>query len=131
MSNHNIDWYKVGADILGSLESVEGVLAERGIDPGLHHLMLLRASQINKCPFCVKMHSRDARKAGESDKRLDHLVVWRHVNDFSDKEKAAFAWVEKGMGAMLILFAVLIVTGGVNWIAQKLIDWVPAFQTIG
>ena len=94
MSKHNIDWYKVGADILGSLESVEGVLAERGIDPGLHHLMLLRASQINKCPFCVKMHSRDARKAGESDKRLDHLVVWRHVNDFTDKEKAAFAWVE-------------------------------------
>ena len=47
------------------------------------------------------------------------------------RHRAAFAWVEKGMGAMLILFAVLIVTGGVNWIAQKLIDWVPAFQSIG
>lgn len=47
------------------------------------------------------------------------------------RHRAAFAWVEKAMGAMLILFAVLIVTGGVNWIAQQMIDWVPAFQAIG
>lgn len=47
------------------------------------------------------------------------------------RHRAAFAWVEKGMGIMLIAFAVLIVTGGVNLIAQAMIDWFPGFGSIG
>lgn len=47
------------------------------------------------------------------------------------RHRAAFAWVEKGMGVMLIVFALLIVTGGVNWIAQLMIDWFPGFQSLG
>ncbi|MCB1340815.1 MAG: sulfite exporter TauE/SafE family protein [Pseudooceanicola sp.] len=47
------------------------------------------------------------------------------------RHRAAFAWVEKGMGAMLIIFALLIVTGGVNWIAQLMIDWFPGFLSVG
>jgi cytochrome c-type biogenesis protein len=47
------------------------------------------------------------------------------------KHRAAFAWVEKGMGAMLILFAVLIVTGGVSLIAEAMIRWVPGFSGLG
>lgn len=56
--------------------------------------MLLRASQMNKCSFCVQMHSRDARKDDERNQRLDHLVVWRQTADFTPREKAAFAWTE-------------------------------------
>lgn len=85
---------KYGANILGALEAVENVIGERGIEAALHHLVLLRASQINECAFCVKMHTRDARKAGETDNRLDRLIVWRHVDDFTAREKAAFAWTE-------------------------------------
>lgn len=95
MSNANtINHAEHGTDILGALEAVENVLADRGVDAGLHHLILLRASQMNKCGYCVKMHTRDARRDGETDKRLDHLIVWRHVSDFTDREKAAFAWTE-------------------------------------
>jgi cytochrome c-type biogenesis protein len=47
------------------------------------------------------------------------------------RNRAAFAWVEKGMGAMLIVFAILIVTGGVNLIAQAMIDWFPGFLELG
>ncbi|MCE8547183.1 cytochrome c biogenesis protein CcdA [Ruegeria pomeroyi] len=47
------------------------------------------------------------------------------------RHRAAFAWVEKGMGAMLIVFAILIVTGGVNWIADAMIRWVPSFSALG
>lgn len=95
MSNTNtVNYAEHGTEILGALEAVENILADRGVDAGLHHLVLLRASQMNKCGFCVKMHTRDARRDGETDKRLDHLIVWRHVNDFSDREKAAFAWTE-------------------------------------
>ncbi len=46
------------------------------------------------------------------------------------KHRAVFAWVEKAMGAMLILFAVLIVTGGVRYIAETMLEWVPGFQNL-
>ena len=75
-------------------ENVEGLLGQSGLDPLLHHLVKLRASQINGCAFCVDMHTREARADGETDKRLDHLVVWREVDMFSDAEKAALAWAE-------------------------------------
>ena len=95
MADANIvDYREHGGDLISALEAVEKVIGGRGIEPGLHHLMLLRASQINKCSFCVKMHARDARKAGETDHRLDHLIVWRHVSDFTAREQAAFAWTE-------------------------------------
>ncbi len=73
---------------------MEAAIAATGFDEKLHHLILLRASQINGCGFCVKMHSRDARKAGETNHRLDHLIIWRHTDDFSEKEKLAFEWTE-------------------------------------
>ena len=65
-----------------------------GLDTKLRHLIKLRASQINGCAFCVKMHTAEARKDGETNERLDRLVVWEHVGDFSEAERAAFAWTE-------------------------------------
>lgn len=64
------------------------------INRSLYHLVLLRASQINGCAYCVKMHIAEALADGEVQSRLDRLVVWRHCNDYTDQEKAAFAWVE-------------------------------------
>ena len=89
-----VNFAQKGASILAALTAVEEVIATQGIEPRLHHLVQLRASQMNKCAFCVKMHTRDARKDGESDERLDRLIVWRHVSDFTAREKAAFAWTE-------------------------------------
>ena len=91
---NTVDYAEHGAELRAALEAVEQVIAGRGIEKGLHHLVLLRASQINKCAFCVKMHTRDARKDGETNHRLDHLVVWRQVADFTPREKAALAWTE-------------------------------------
>lgn len=47
------------------------------------------------------------------------------------RHRTAFAWVEKGMGAMLIVFAILIATGGVNLIADAMIRWFPGFASVG
>ena len=74
-------------------QAQEAILAA-GLNPLLHHLVVLRASQINGCAFCVKMHIAEARRDGETEPRLDRLIVWRHVDDFSDAEKAALAWTE-------------------------------------
>ena len=74
--------------------AAESAIVASGIDHGLLHLVKLRASQINQCGFCVKMHTKEARADGETNDRLDRLIVWRHVADFTPREKAAFAWTE-------------------------------------
>ncbi|MGD1875901.1 MAG: carboxymuconolactone decarboxylase family protein [Kiloniellaceae bacterium] len=66
----------------------------KGMDPLLRHLVKLRASQINGCAFCVKMHLAEARQDGETQDRLDRVVVWAQVDDFDAREKAALAWTE-------------------------------------
>ncbi|XWN31672.1 MAG: carboxymuconolactone decarboxylase family protein [Devosia sp.] len=80
--------------IMQHLGRTPGLMHEAGLDPNLSNLIELRISQINGCAYCVKMHASDARKAGETNNRLDRLAVWRHVSDFTDAEKAAFAWAE-------------------------------------
>lgn len=81
-------------EILQAMAGVERTITAQGFDPLLRHLVKLRASQINGCAFCVKMHIREAREDGETDERLDRVVVWAHVDDFSEREKAALAWTE-------------------------------------
>ncbi|CAN5343381.1 carboxymuconolactone decarboxylase family protein [soil metagenome] len=80
--------------VLQALIAVQDVVGAAGLEPGLLHLATLRASQINECGFCVKMHTKEARDGGETNARMDRLIVWRHVSDFTPREKAALAWTE-------------------------------------
>ncbi|MFZ0090784.1 MAG: carboxymuconolactone decarboxylase family protein [Solirubrobacteraceae bacterium] len=64
------------------------------LDPRLHELVKVRASQINGCAFCIDMHAREARAAGESEQRLYVLSAWRDVPFFSEAERAALALTE-------------------------------------
>lgn len=63
-------------------------------DPVLYDLIKLRASQINGCSFCVDMHASDLRDMGETEQRVNLLVVWREAPVFSAKERAALALTE-------------------------------------
>jgi AhpD family alkylhydroperoxidase len=81
-------------DILKSMAGVHEIMDAHGFDRAIHHLVQLRASQINRCGFCVKMHTREARADGETSERLDRVIVWDQVNDFSDREKAALEWTD-------------------------------------
>jgi AhpD family alkylhydroperoxidase len=65
-----------------------------GLDPTLTHLIELRASQMNGCAFCLDMHWKDARAAGEEEARLYLLDAWRESPDYSDRERAALALTE-------------------------------------
>ena len=65
-----------------------------GLDEGFCHLLKLRASQINQCAFCVRMHTRDALASGESTDRLSVLTAWRETEYFTQKERAALELVE-------------------------------------
>ncbi len=89
-----VNIYSHAKDIIAALTKAEEVIHNSGFDEKLHFLLRLRASQMNGCAYCVKMHTGEARKVGETSERLDRVIVWRHVNDFSAREKAAFAYVE-------------------------------------
>lgn len=81
-------------DPLTSYTAVEIWLDASSLSPRLRHLVKLLASQINGCAYCFEMHNREARKDGEEQTRLDHLVIWRDAGCFSEAERAAFAWTE-------------------------------------
>jgi len=94
MTETSFNYHKTVPDILQALQAVHGAIDTHALDAKLKHLVLLRASQMNGCAFCVKMHTREALEDGESQDRLHRLIVWRHVDDFTPDEKAAFAWTE-------------------------------------
>ena len=80
--------------VMKSIAAVHGAMDEYGLDRTIHNLVQLRASQINSCGFCIKMHTKEARQDGESNERLDRVIVWDQVSDFDEKEQAALAWTE-------------------------------------
>jgi AhpD family alkylhydroperoxidase len=65
-----------------------------GLEKSLLELIKTRASQINGCAYCLDMHTKDARAAGETEQRLYLLPAWREATCYSDRERAALAWTE-------------------------------------
>jgi AhpD family alkylhydroperoxidase len=92
--NKRIEWAKASPEAYKALVGLEQALAKSGLDSSLLELVRLRASQINGCAYCVNMHANDARKAGETEARLQTLTVWEETTFFTAKERAALAWVE-------------------------------------
>ncbi|MEU6684934.1 carboxymuconolactone decarboxylase family protein [Streptomyces sp. NPDC046832] len=66
--------------------------AREGLDPALVELVQIRSSHLNHCAYCLHMHTKDARKAGESEDRLHMVAVWREARHFfTEREQAALA----------------------------------------
>src|SRR5438309_1010986 len=89
-----LDYAKASPTAFKALLGVENAVRESGLEHSLLELVKLRASQINGCGFCVDMHASDAKKAGETDRRLHAVAVWRETPFFSARERAALAWTE-------------------------------------
>lgn len=68
--------------------------AATAVDPALAHLVKIRASILNGCANCINMHTREARKHGETEQRLYLLAAWREAPLFSARERAALAWTD-------------------------------------
>ena len=83
-------------EALQALLALAKAAAKGGIPPTTHKLVHLRASQINGCSFCVDMHSRELRDAGEPDERIWGVAGWRESPYFDDAERAALALAEAG-----------------------------------
>ena len=89
-----IDYYRAAPEPINKLASVTKYLESSSLDPGLRALVEIRVSQINGCVYCVDLHTQQARKLGEAQRRLDTLPVWYESPDFDERERAALAWAE-------------------------------------
>ncbi|MEO3785683.1 carboxymuconolactone decarboxylase family protein [Actinocorallia sp. B10E7] len=68
--------------------------ARKGLDPVLVELVQIRTSQLNRCAYCIDYHTKDARKAGETEERIYQLNAWEESGLFSEEERAALALTE-------------------------------------
>jgi len=89
-----IEYAKLAPDAIAAMRGVEDYIRRCGLERPLIELVKLRASQINGCAYCVDMHTKDARAAGESEQRLYAVAVWHEAPFFSERERAALAWTE-------------------------------------
>ncbi|MBQ0709099.1 MULTISPECIES: carboxymuconolactone decarboxylase family protein [unclassified Ochrobactrum] len=86
--------YKLAPKIMQAMLELEKAVSEAGLEYSLYELIRIRASQINGCAYCIHMHTRDARKAGETEERLYLVAAWRESPLFTPRERAALAWTE-------------------------------------
>ncbi len=89
-----IDPFQSPSEAIQAVEALESYVQGCGLDIGLLELIKTRASQINGCAFCVDMHTREARKHGETEQRLYLLDAWQEAGVYTAREKAALAWTE-------------------------------------
>jgi AhpD family alkylhydroperoxidase len=89
-----LDYGKASPEATRAVYALEMFVKGSGLDHSLLELIKLRASQINGCAFCVDMHWKDARAAGETEERLYMLNAWEEATVYTDKERAALALTE-------------------------------------
>ncbi|UZR29056.1 carboxymuconolactone decarboxylase family protein [Methylococcus mesophilus] len=89
---------KAAPDLYQAVVALDKLAAQAtlsaGLTSGFSHLMRLRASQINQCAYCIRLHTRDALASGESSDRIGVLPAWRETGYFTEKERAALELVE-------------------------------------
>lgn len=89
-----LNFFHHGREAMQAMAGLETRIAQSGLEPALLELVRLRASQINGCAYCLDTHSADARKAGEDERRLATVALWRDTPFFSERERAALEWTE-------------------------------------
>jgi len=89
-----IDFYTASPEAFKAMLAFETAVSKLGLEKSLLELVKLRSSQINGCAFCIDMHTADARKDGETERRLYAVTAWREAPFFTPRERAALAWTE-------------------------------------
>lgn len=89
-----LDYNSVAPGALKGMMELEKYVHQSGLEHSLYELVKTRASQINGCAYCIDMHTKDARKAGETEQRLYGLSAWKETPFYTDRERAALEWTE-------------------------------------
>ena len=88
---HRMDMQALAPDFYRAMLRLDRESRQFGVETSLLELVRYRASQLNGCAFCLDMHAKDARAAGESEERLYVMAAWREAPFFSARERAALA----------------------------------------
>src|SRR5919206_356400 len=89
-----INVLEAGQGAMKAMLGLSAYLSKTGLEKRLLELLDFRVSQINGCAYCLDMHSKDLRAAGETEQRIYLLDAWREAPFYSDRERAALAWAE-------------------------------------
>ena len=89
-----INLYEKGQGMIRAMQGINTYLAKCPIEKSLLDLICFRVSQINGCAYCLDMHAKDLRLAGETEQRLYLMDAWREAPFYTERERAAFAWAE-------------------------------------
>lgn len=89
-----IDYLRVSPKAIQAMMQLQKYVNGSGLEHSLLELVKMRVSQINGCAYCLDMHSKDARAAGETEQRLYALDAWRETSFYSARERAALEWAE-------------------------------------
>lgn len=88
------DYYSLSANLAKAYMAFSLAAKASAIEPAIRDLVTIRASQLNGCAFCLDMHVKEAKLAGERELRLHHVAIWRESPLFDERERAALAWTE-------------------------------------
>ena len=89
-----VDYHKVLPEAMRAMRGLEQAVHQSSLEAALLELVRLRASQLNRCAYCVDMHTKDARARGEREQRLYLVSAWREAPIYSARERAALAWCD-------------------------------------
>jgi len=89
-----INPFTTAPDVMKAMQDLEQQTKRSSLEHALIELVKTRASQINGCAYCLHMHTKDARTAGESEERLYLLNAWRESRLYTVRERAALEWTE-------------------------------------
>ena len=89
-----IHYAKVAPGVFEAMLALTRYLRGSGLEESLINLICLRASQLNGCAYCIDMHWKDLRAAGETEQRLYGLDAWEESPYYNDRERAALAWTD-------------------------------------
>ena len=92
--DQRINYATAAPEGIRALSGLEGYIRSCGLEAGLIDLVKTRASQLNRCAYCIDMHTKDARAAGETEQRLYALAAWEETPFYTERERAALAWTE-------------------------------------
>jgi len=92
--NTRLNYAHAAPGVYEAMDPLDRYLQSCAIEKPLLYLTQLRASQINGCAYCLDMHWKDLRGAGETEQRLYSLDAWRECPYYSARERAALAWTE-------------------------------------
>jgi len=89
-----IEYWRVAPEALRAIKGLDRYVHDCGLEHSLLELVKIRASQMNGCAYCLDMHTKDARAAGETEQRLYVSSAWREAPFYTERERSALEWTE-------------------------------------